>query len=54
MQRSVKPFQVGSTPTLRTMKNDFGNYTHQVDNPDKFLRFDLTEGDCWFKEKVID
>lgn len=53
MQRSVKPYQVGSIPTLRTM-NKLGNYTHQVDNPDNFLRFDLTEGDCWFKEKIID
>ncbi len=53
MQRSVKAYQVGSTPTLRTM-NNLGNYTHQVTNPDSFLRFDLTEGDCWFKEKVID
>lgn len=53
MQRSVKPYQVGSTPTLRTM-NNLGNYTHQVDNPDNFLRFDLTEGDCWFKEKITD
>jgi len=33
--------------------NNLGNYTHQVDNPDNFLRYDLTEGDCWFKEKVI-
>ncbi|PIQ71654.1 hypothetical protein COW57_03790 [Candidatus Roizmanbacteria bacterium CG17_big_fil_post_rev_8_21_14_2_50_39_7] len=34
------------------MKNNIGNYTHQVSNPEKFLRFDLTEGDCWFKEKI--
>ncbi|MBI5123318.1 aminotransferase class I/II-fold pyridoxal phosphate-dependent enzyme [Candidatus Roizmanbacteria bacterium] len=34
------------------MKNNFGNYTHQVDNPGKFIRFDLTEGECWFKDKV--
>ena len=52
MQRTVNPFQVGSTPTLRTMKNNLGNYTHQVDNPDSFLRFDLTEGDCWFKDDI--
>ena len=44
MQRSVKAYQVGSTPTPRTMKNNLGNYTHQVENPDKFIRFDLTEG----------
>ena len=36
------------------MKLTLGNYTHQVKNPEKFLRFDLTEGDCWFKEKIID
>jgi len=36
------------------MKNNLGNYTHQVKDPEKFLRFDLTEGNCWFKEKVID
>ena len=52
MQRSVKAYQVGSTPTPRTMKNNLGNYTHQVENPDKFIRFDLTEGNCWFKEKI--
>lgn len=52
MQRSVKAYQAGSTPAPRTM-NNLGNYTHQVDNPDNFLRYDLTEGDCWFKEKVI-
>lgn len=28
------------------------NYTHQVDNPEAFLRFDLTEGICWFPGKV--
>lgn len=52
MRRSVKAYQVGSTPALRTMKNNLGNYIHQVESPEKFLRFDLTEGDCWFKEKV--
>ncbi|KKQ24112.1 MAG: Histidinol-phosphate aminotransferase [Candidatus Roizmanbacteria bacterium GW2011_GWC2_37_13] len=34
------------------MKNNLGNYTHQVENPDKFTRFDLTEGNCWFEEKI--
>lgn len=34
------------------MKSNLGNYTHQVENPDRFIRFDLTEGNCWFKEKV--
>ncbi|OGJ22427.1 MAG: hypothetical protein A3J60_00315 [Candidatus Pacebacteria bacterium RIFCSPHIGHO2_02_FULL_46_9] len=29
-----------------------GNYTHQVDNPEVFLRFDLTEGICWFPQMV--
>lgn len=29
------------------------NYTHQVENPENFVRFDLTEGDCWFKNKLI-
>ena len=52
MQRSVKAYQVGSIPTPRTMKNNLGNYTHQVESPDKFTRFDLTEGSCWFKEKI--
>ncbi len=28
------------------------NYTHQVDNPEDFLRFDLTEGICWFQDQV--
>ncbi|MBP9820268.1 histidinol-phosphate aminotransferase family protein [Candidatus Woesebacteria bacterium] len=28
------------------------NYTHQVENPEDFLRFDLTEGICWFPELV--
>lgn len=36
------------------MKSNLGNYTHQVENPDQFTRFDLTEGNCWFKEKVAD
>ena len=52
MQRSVKAYQVGSTPTPRTMKNNIGNYTHQVENHDKFIRFDLTEGNCWFRNKI--
>lgn len=51
MQRSVKAYQVGSTPTPRTMSN-LGNYTHQVENPDQFIRFDLTEGNCWFRDKI--
>ncbi len=34
------------------MKNNTGNYTHQVENPDNFVRFDLTEGTCWFKEEI--
>jgi len=34
------------------MKSNLGNYTHQVENPDKFIRFDLTEGNCWFLDKV--
>ena len=54
MQRSVKAYQVGSTPTPRTMKSNLGNYTHQVENPDRFVRFDLTEGNCWFKENITD
>ena len=54
MQRSVKAYQVGSTPALRTMKNNLGNYTHQVKDPERFIRFDLTEGDCWFKGQVAD
>ncbi|KKP66278.1 MAG: Histidinol-phosphate aminotransferase [Candidatus Roizmanbacteria bacterium GW2011_GWA2_35_19] len=54
MQRSVKAYQVGSTPALRTMKNNLGNYTHQVKDPERFIRFDLTEGDCWFKDQVAD
>ena len=29
-----------------------GNYTQQVDNPDAFLRFDLTEGVMWFKKDL--
>ncbi|MEK7633783.1 MAG: aminotransferase class I/II-fold pyridoxal phosphate-dependent enzyme [Patescibacteria group bacterium] len=36
------------------MKNNLGNYTHQVKNPSNFIRFDLTEGNCWFKEEIID
>jgi len=36
------------------MKNNLGNYTHQVESPDKFIRFDLTEGNCWFKENITD
>jgi len=36
------------------MKNNLGNYTHQVESPDKFIRFDLTEGNCWFQEKISD
>lgn len=34
------------------MKSNLGNYTHQVENPDKFVRFDLTEGNCWFQNKI--
>lgn len=34
--------------------NNLDNYTHQVESPDKFARFDLTEGNCWFKEKIAD
>lgn len=61
MHRSVKAYQAGSTPALRTMINDKikhwlnrtnGNYTHQVKNPDEFLRFDLTEGIPWFKDQL--
>jgi len=36
------------------MKNNLGNYTHQVKDPERFIRFDLTEGDCWFKDQVAD
>ncbi len=34
------------------MKNNIGNYTQLVENPNTFLRFDLTEGNCWFKDKI--
>ncbi len=32
--------------------SNLGNYTHQVENPDQFIRFDLTEGNCWFRDKI--
>lgn len=34
------------------LKTTTSNYTHQIDNPDTFLRFDLTEGVMWFKKDL--
>ncbi|PIR61347.1 MAG: hypothetical protein COU66_04315 [Candidatus Pacebacteria bacterium CG10_big_fil_rev_8_21_14_0_10_44_11] len=43
-----------STNVRRWLDSRGGDYTHQVHNPEDFLRFDLTEGICWFQDKVQD
>jgi len=50
MTKNIK--QLTNSQVIKLTDSTRDNYTHQVDNPDDFLRLDLTEGICWFKNEV--
>lgn len=52
MRKKIIRNPIASNKVKTWLNKTKGNYTRQVEKPEEFLRFDLTEGFCWFENLI--